>query len=63
MARVANKVAFITGGASGLGAASARMLAREGASVVLADLDLAGSQAVLAEIEAAGAAAWRWRWT
>ena len=54
MNRVADKVAFITGGASGLGAASARMLAREGASVVLADLDLAGSQAVLAEIEAAG---------
>ena len=38
MNRVADKVAFITGGASGLGAASARMLAREGASVMLADL-------------------------
>ena len=38
MPRVANKVAHITGLSSGLGAASARLLTREGASVVLADL-------------------------
>ncbi len=55
--RVANKVALITGAASGLGAASARLLAREGARVVLSDLDEAGAQRVQGEIEAAGGTA------
>lgn len=54
MGRVAGKVAVVSGGASGLGAASARVLAREGAVVVLADLDVPGAEAVLAEIRAAG---------
>ncbi len=54
MGRVAGKVALVTGAASGLGAASARMLAREGAKLVLADLDLVAAQAVLRDIEAAG---------
>ncbi|MDO9526056.1 MAG: SDR family NAD(P)-dependent oxidoreductase, partial [Gemmobacter sp.] len=54
MRRVAGKVAVISGGASGLGAASARVLAREGAAVVLADLDIGGAQAVLDGIRAAG---------
>ncbi|NBR79568.1 MAG: SDR family NAD(P)-dependent oxidoreductase, partial [Alphaproteobacteria bacterium] len=35
MMRVAGKMAFITGGASGLGRASALMLAREGAKVAI----------------------------
>ncbi|MAT95324.1 MAG: short-chain dehydrogenase [Halioglobus sp.] len=39
MGRVENKVVLITGAASGLGLASARRLAEEGASVVLADID------------------------
>lgn len=39
MGRVAGKVAIITGAASGLGAADARRLAEEGATVVLTDVD------------------------
>lgn len=38
MNRVGNKVAIVTGAAMGLGAAAARMLVREGASVVLTDI-------------------------
>ena len=52
--RVAGKVAIITGGASGIGAETARRLAREGASVVLADLDAEAGEAVAAEIAAQG---------
>jgi 3-hydroxybutyrate dehydrogenase len=40
---------LITGGASGIGAAIARRLAELGAAVQIADLDLAGAQAVAAE--------------
>lgn len=36
--RLANKVAIVSGAASGMGAATARMFAREGAKVVIADL-------------------------
>jgi NAD(P)-dependent dehydrogenase (short-subunit alcohol dehydrogenase family) len=48
------KVALVTGGASGIGAASAETLAREGATVVVTDIDAAGGQAVVARIGAAG---------
>ena len=41
--------ALITGGASGIGAAIARRLAELGAAVQIADIDLAGAQAVAAE--------------
>ncbi|HEY0418084.1 MAG TPA: glucose 1-dehydrogenase [Acetobacteraceae bacterium] len=50
MGQVQGKVAFITGGASGIGAACARTLAREGASVVVTDLDDARGEALAAEI-------------
>jgi 3(or 17)beta-hydroxysteroid dehydrogenase len=50
MGRVANKVALITGGASGLGLASARRLAQEGATVVIADINLEQGQAAAREI-------------
>ncbi|AHI23378.1 20-beta-hydroxysteroid dehydrogenase [Corynebacterium vitaeruminis DSM 20294] len=36
--RVPGKVALISGGAQGMGASHARALAREGASVMIADL-------------------------
>ncbi len=53
MGRVTDKVAIITGGASGLGLASARRLAGEGATVVLADINLEHGQAVAREIPGA----------
>lgn len=43
--RFENKVAVITGGASGIGAATAGYLAREGATVVVVDRDCASSHA------------------
>jgi len=48
--------ALITGGASGIGAAIARHLAARGAAVQIADLDLAGAEAVAAET---GGEAWQ----
>lgn len=50
MGRVNGKVAIITGAASGLGAADARLLAREGATVVLTDVNAEKGQALAAEI-------------
>lgn len=54
MSQVDGKVAFITGGASGIGAACASVLAREGASVVLTDLDDAAGEKIAADIRASG---------
>jgi len=54
--RVDGKVALVTGGASGLGAESARRLAREGARVVLTDIAAEAGQALADEIAAAGGA-------
>jgi NAD(P)-dependent dehydrogenase (short-subunit alcohol dehydrogenase family) len=48
--RVAGKCAFITGAAGGLGAATARMLARHGAKVFITDIDEASVSAVAADI-------------
>lgn len=52
--RVAGKVAMITGSASGIGRATAETLAREGARIVLVDLDLEGASRVADGILAAG---------
>jgi 3(or 17)beta-hydroxysteroid dehydrogenase len=46
MGRVSGKVAIVTGAASGMGKADAELLAREGAKVVLADLNETDGQAV-----------------
>ncbi|MGY6269016.1 3-hydroxybutyrate dehydrogenase [Achromobacter denitrificans] len=48
------KVAVVTGAASGIGKAIALTLARAGAAVAIADLNLAGAEAVAKEIEQAG---------
>jgi len=55
--RVAGKVAIITGGASGIGRASAIRLAGEGAAVVVTDIQDGPGKDVVEEIEAAGGSA------
>ncbi len=60
MARLADKVAIIAGAASGMGYATAPLLAAEVAHVAVTDLnDALGRQAVK-EIEAAGGTARYW---
>jgi NAD(P)-dependent dehydrogenase (short-subunit alcohol dehydrogenase family) len=50
MDRLRGKVAIVTGAAGGIGSATARRLAAEGASLVLADLDAEGAQRVADEL-------------
>jgi NAD(P)-dependent dehydrogenase (short-subunit alcohol dehydrogenase family) len=57
MGRVEGKVALVTGGASGIGAACAATLAREGAQVVITDVQDAKGEALAAAIGKAGGAA------
>jgi 3(or 17)beta-hydroxysteroid dehydrogenase len=53
MGRVENKVALISGAASGLGLASAKRLAEEGAIVIIADINTQAGEAAAADIEGA----------
>ena len=46
-----NRIAIVTGGAQGLGEAICHRLAREGAHIVVADLDQEGAQRVAAEVQ------------
>ncbi|MGE5148695.1 MAG: SDR family oxidoreductase [Rhodospirillaceae bacterium] len=50
MARVENKVVLLSGGASGIGAATARLVVREGGKAVLADRDEAKGRALAEEL-------------
>ena len=54
--KLKDKVAIVTGAASGFGAEIARLYAREGAKVVIADLNESGAQKVAGEIGAAAVA-------
>lgn len=57
MGTLDNKTAIVTGAASGMGKAMAMGFAREGAHVVIADINLDGAKAAVAEIEASGGSA------
>jgi NADP-dependent 3-hydroxy acid dehydrogenase YdfG len=56
-----DKVAVITGAASGIGAATGAALARQGAAVVIADLDIEGAEQVASDIVGAGGDAMAFR--
>src|SRR4051794_13465727 len=55
--RFAGKVAVVTGSARGIGRATARLLAMEGATVVAVDRDESGNAALVNELRAIGAKA------
>jgi NAD(P)-dependent dehydrogenase (short-subunit alcohol dehydrogenase family) len=57
MGRLHGKIAIITGSASGIGAATARRVAAEGARTAVADINADGAKAVAEEITAAGGTA------
>ena len=57
MKKFADKVAIVTGGAAGIGGATARLLAEQGASVLIADVNMAEADANAETIRRAGGAA------
>src|SRR5215470_3421672 len=61
MLRLQGQVAIVTGGAKGIGGATARRLAEEGAAVLIADVDVDAAEANAARIREAGGAAEAYR--
>jgi NAD(P)-dependent dehydrogenase (short-subunit alcohol dehydrogenase family) len=57
MARLPGRVALISGAGAGIGRAAAELFAREGANVIIADIDREGSAATQGLVRAAGGAA------
>jgi meso-butanediol dehydrogenase/(S,S)-butanediol dehydrogenase/diacetyl reductase len=57
MARLQGRVALVTGGSGGIGSATLRRFAAEGAAVVCADLDAERGEALVKQLEASGARA------
>ncbi|WP_054704260.1 SDR family oxidoreductase [Bacillus sp. JCM 19041] len=55
--KLQDKVAVVTGAASGMGAAIAKLYAKEGAKVIVADLNEVGAQAIATEITETGGTA------
>ena len=55
--RLAGKTAVVTGGGAGMGEAVAKAYAREGANVVVADINVGNGEATVAAIRAASGAA------
>ena len=55
--RLAGKIALISGGATGMGGASSKLFAAEGAKVGVVDRNQEAGRGVVAEIEAAGGSA------
>ncbi len=60
MDRVSGKVAIVTGSASGIGEATAKLMATEGAKVAIVDIDDVNGKRVAKEIEATGGVATFW---
>ncbi|QXD16262.1 3-oxoacyl-ACP reductase FabG [Rhodocaloribacter litoris] len=57
MGKLADKMAIVTGGARGIGRATATLFAREGAAVVVADRDREAAEALAGTLQAEGARA------
>lgn len=57
MTKLDGKVAVVTGAASGMGKAIAKLYGENGANVIVADFNFEGAEAVAAEINEAGGSA------